>query len=81
VRQPTRNASNASDPSYRAVVEAILELPEDYHTPLLYRFVDDRCYDEISRRTGTSRTRVRELLYRGTQLLQQQLAPLIEENA
>jgi DUF4097 and DUF4098 domain-containing protein YvlB len=59
--------------THRNVVQAVLALEEPYKSTLLLRFFDELSYDEIARRTGTTRATVNSRVTRGLEHLRRRL--------
>ncbi len=60
------------------VLAEVRELPEAYRVPLLLRYVDRLGHAAITRATGVPEGAVRGLLHRGTLLLRERLAGLMD---
>lgn len=58
-----------AEPEDRAVLRAVMELPEKYRTAIYLYYYEDYSTDEIARLTGTPAATVRTRLRRGRELL------------
>lgn len=58
-----------AEPEDRAVLRAVMELPEKYRTAIYLHYYEDYSTDEIARLTGTPAATVRTRLRRGRELL------------
>ena len=58
-----------AEPGDRAVLRAVMELPEKYRTAIYLYYYEDYSTDEIARLTGTPAATVRTRLRRGRELL------------
>jgi RNA polymerase sigma-70 factor, ECF subfamily len=71
VESPQRNAE--SNQSAERVREALLELPEEYRTAVVLRFMDDLSYEEIAGVQGVAIGTAKSRVFRGKELLERAL--------
>lgn len=73
VRMPSAPGTTQAGAEARAVLEAIVELPEAYRETLILRLVEGMTGPEIAEKTGLTHGSVRVNLHRGMQLLREML--------
>ncbi len=72
------SGSDKAELLYNQVLQAIQELPDEYHVPLFCRYLEEISYQQIALRTGRSVDSIRGLLYRGTRMLRDSLNKYFE---
>ena len=61
--------------------KALLELPEQFRDPLILKYLQGYSYREIAQALDLPESTIETRLYRGRQMLQKKLAPILGKEA
>jgi RNA polymerase sigma-70 factor, ECF subfamily len=74
VAKESPQASAESQQSVERVREALLDLPEEYRSAVVLRFMNDLSYEEIAQTQGVAVGTAKSRVFRGKELLEKSLA-------